>query len=149
MEAAGTTGKKEKHLGRILGLDVGDVRIGSALSDLLMITAQGLETYTRKDEQADIEHFCEIIKANDVDKIVCGLPKNMNGTLGEQAEKVQAFAEKLREASGLPLIYWDERLTTKSAHRTLIEADMSRKKRKAVVDKIAAVYILQGYMDSL
>ncbi|WP_156415060.1 Holliday junction resolvase RuvX, partial [Christensenella hongkongensis] len=86
---------------------------------------------------------------NDVDKIVCGLPKNMNGTLGEQAEKVQDFAEKLREASGLPLIYWDERLTTKSAHRTLIEADMSRKKRKAVVDKIAAVYILQGYMDSL
>ena len=84
-----------------------------------------------------------------MDKIVCGLPKNMNGTLGEQAEKVQDFAEKLREASGLPLIYWDERLTTKSAHRTLIEADMSRKKRKAVVDKIAAVYILQGYMDSL
>ena len=136
-------------MGRILGLDVGDVRMGSALSDLLMITAQGLETYTRKDEQADIGHFCEIIKANDVDKIVCGLPKNMNGTLGEQAEKVQDFAEKLREASGLPLIYWDERLTTKSAHRTLIEADMSRKKRKAVVDKIAAVYILQGYMDSL
>ena len=79
-------------MGRILGLDVGDVRIGSALSDLLMITAQGLETYTRKDEQADIGHFCEIIKANDVDKIVCGLPKNMNGTLGEQAEKVQDFA---------------------------------------------------------
>ena len=73
----------------------------------------------------------------------------MNGTLGEQAEKVQDFAEKLKTASGKELIYWDERLTTKSAHRTLIEADMSRKKRKQVVDKIAAVYILQGYMDSI
>ncbi|MEG0257112.1 MAG: Holliday junction resolvase RuvX [Christensenella sp.] len=136
-------------MGRILGLDVGDVRIGAAMSDLLMITAQGIETYTRKDIDADMLHFCELMDAQNVDTIVCGLPKNMNGTIGEQAEKVQAFAEKLKEASGRKLIYWDERLTTKSAHRTLIEADMSRKKRKAVVDKVAAVYILQGYMDSL
>lgn len=136
-------------MGRILGLDVGDVRIGAAMSDLLMITAQGIETYTRKDIDADMLHFCELMDAQNVDTIVCGLPKNMNGTIGEQAEKVQAFAEKLKDASGRKLIYWDERLTTKSAHRTLIEADMSRKKRKAVVDKVAAVYILQGYMDSL
>ncbi|MEG2189432.1 MAG: Holliday junction resolvase RuvX [Christensenella sp.] len=136
-------------MGRILGLDVGDVRIGAAMSDLLMITAQGIETYTRKDIDADMLHFCELMDAQNVDTIVCGLPKNMNGTIGEQAEKVQAFAEMLKEASGRKLIYWDERLTTKSAHRTLIEADMSRKKRKAVVDKVAAVYILQGYMDSL
>ncbi|MEG2882068.1 MAG: Holliday junction resolvase RuvX [Christensenella sp.] len=136
-------------VGRILGLDVGDVRIGAAMSDLLMITAQGIETYTRKDIDADMLHFCELMDAQNVDTIVCGLPKNMNGTIGEQAEKVQAFAEKLKEVSGRKLIYWDERLTTKSAHRTLIEADMSRKKRKAVVDKVAAVYILQGYMDSL
>lgn len=136
-------------MGRILGLDVGDVRIGVAMSDLLMITAQGIETYTRKETDADIEYFCRLIKEHDVETVVCGLPKNMNGTIGEQAEKVQAFAQRLKEASGCRLIYWDERLTTKSAQRTLLEADMSRKKRKAVVDKIAAVYILQGYMDSL
>lgn len=136
-------------MGRILGLDVGDVRIGAAMSDLLMITAQGIETYTRKDPETDIGHFCALMDEHGVDTIVCGLPKNMNGTLGEQAEKVQDFAEKLKEASGRKLVYWDERLTTKSAHRTLLEADMSRKKRKAVVDKVAAVYILQGYMDSL
>lgn len=136
-------------MGRILGLDVGDVRIGAAMSDLLMITAQGIETYTRKDLETDIGHFCALMDEHGVDTIVCGLPKNMNGTLGEQAEKVQDFAEKLKEASGRKLVYWDERLTTKSAHRTLLEADMSRKKRKAVVDKVAAVYILQGYMDSL
>ena len=137
-------------MGRIIGLDVGDKRIGVALSDLLMITAQGMETYTRtQDVEKDIDYLTGLIEKNDVDRIVCGLPKNMNGTLGEQAETVQDFAEKLKTASGKELIYWDERLTTKSAHRTLIEADMSRKKRKQVVDKIAAVYILQGYMDSI
>lgn len=136
-------------MGRILGLDVGDVRIGIALSDLLMITAQGIETYTRRDEQEDIRYLCELMDQRDIETLVVGLPKNMNGTIGEQAEKVQDFAEKLKIACGRKLVYWDERLTTKSAHRTLLEADMSRKKRKAVVDKIAAVYILQGYMDSL
>ena len=136
-------------MGRVLGLDVGDVRIGVALSDLLMITAQGVETYKRVDEKADIKYFCDMMDKQEVDTLVVGLPKNMNGTLGEQAEKVQEFAEKLKEASGRRLVYWDERLTTKSAHKTLLEADMSRKKRKAVVDKIAAIYILQGYMDSL
>lgn len=137
-------------MARIIGLDVGDKRIGIALSDLLMITAQPVETYTRmQEEQSDIEYLVGLMEKNDVDKIVCGLPKNMNGTIGEQAEKVQAFAEKLKEASGKQLVYWDERLTTKSAHRTLLEADVSRKKRKKVVDKIAAVYILQGYMDSI
>ena len=136
-------------MGRVLGLDVGDVRIGVALSDLLMITAQGVETYKRVDEKADIEYFCDMMDKYGVDTLVVGLPKNMNGTLGEQAEKVQEFAEKLKEASGRRLVYWDERLTTKSAHKTLLEAHMSPKKRKAVVDKIAAIYILQGYMDSL
>ncbi|MDL2238551.1 Holliday junction resolvase RuvX [Christensenellaceae bacterium OttesenSCG-928-K19] len=136
-------------MGRLIGLDVGDKRIGIALSDLLMFTAQGIETYNRKEEPQDITYLVDFIQKNDVDRIVCGLPKNMNGSIGEQAEKVQAFAEELKKAAGLPLIYWDERLTTKSAHQTLLEADMSRKKRKAVVDKIAAVYILQGYMDSI
>ncbi len=135
-------------MGRVMGLDVGDVRIGIAVSDLLMITAQGIETYTRKEEAADIAYLREFARRYDVDRVVCGLPKNMNGTLGEQALKVQAFAERFQEQSGLPLIYWDERLSTKSATKTLLEADMSRKKRKTVVDKIAAVYILQGYMDA-
>jgi putative Holliday junction resolvase len=132
-----------------LGLDVGDVRIGMAVSDLLMLTAQGMETYTRKDERQDIAYIGGLITKYDVETIVCGFPKNMDGSVGEQAEKVRDFAERLREAAQLPIVYWDERLTTKSAHRTLLEADMSRKKRKKAVDKIAAVYILQGYMDSL
>lgn len=136
-------------MGRLIGLDVGDVRIGLAMSDLLMLTAQGLESYTRKTEQEDIAYLWGKMQEHDVDKIVCGLPRNMNGTLGGQAEKVQAFAELLRDASGLELIYWDERLTTVSAERTLLEADMSRKKRRKVVDKLAAVYILQAYMDSI
>lgn len=135
-------------MGRLLGLDVGDVRIGVAVSDLLMFTAQGLETYTRKDEQSDMDHLIKLMDEYDVDTIVCGLPKNMNGTIGEQAEKVQDFANKLQQKSGKELKYWDERLSTKSATNTLLEADMSRKKRRKVVDKIAAVVILQSYMDA-
>lgn len=132
---------------RILGLDVGDIRIGVAVSDLLMLTAQGLETYERKDDDKDAAHFAELVKQYNVGKIVCGLPKNMNGTIGEQAQKVQQFADMIHEKLGIEIIYWDERLTTKSAHDVLLEGNMSRKKRKKVVDKIAAVYILQGYMD--
>lgn len=134
---------------RIIGLDVGDKRIGISLSDPLRITAQGIESYTRQDtEEKDIAHIAEFIKKNDVEFIVCGLPKNMNGTIGPQAEKVMAFAEKLSEATGLRIEYSDERLTTVLVERTLIEADMSRNKRRKVVDKLAAVTILQGYLDS-
>ena len=134
---------------RIIGLDVGDKRIGISLSDPLRITAQGIESYTRQDtEEKDIAHIAEFIKKNDVEFIVCGLPKNMNGTIGPQAEKVMAFAEKLSEATGLRIEYSDERLTTVLVERTLIEADMSRNKRRKVVDKLAAVTTLQGYLDS-
>ena len=134
---------------RLIGLDVGDKRIGISLSDPLRITAQGIESYTRQDtEEKDIAHIAEIIKKNDVEFIVCGLPKNMNGSIGPQAEKVMAFAEKLSEATGLRIEYSDERLTTVLVERTLIEADMSRNKRRKVVDKLAAVTILQGYLDS-
>jgi putative Holliday junction resolvase len=136
-------------LGRLMGLDVGDVRIGIAVSDPLMLTAQGIESYTRKDEQADMDYMLEFMEKYDVDRIVCGLPRNMNGTLGEMAQKVKAFAETVKLVSGRQLIFWDERLTTVSAERTLLEADMSRKKRRKVVDKLAAVYILQAYMDSI
>ena len=134
---------------RIMGLDVGDKRIGISLSDPLRITAQGLETFNRLDtEEKDVAHIVDLLKKNDVEFIVCGLPKNMNGTIGPQAEKVMAFADKIKEASGIRIEYSDERLTTVLVERTLIEADMSRSKRRKVVDKLAAVTILQGYLDS-
>lgn len=134
---------------RILGLDVGDKRIGISLSDPLRITAQGIETYNRQDsEEKDIAHIAELIRKNDVEFIVCGLPKNMNGTIGPQAEKVMAFAEKISAETGIRIEYSDERLTTVLVERTLIEADLSRSKRRKVVDKLAAVTILQGYLDS-
>ena len=109
-----------------MGLDMGDKRIGIAVSDLLMLTAQGVESYTRTEsEKKDIAHLCEICAQYNVGKIVCGLPKNMNGTLGPMAEKVQAFAEKLKKASGLEIEFEDERLTTVYAERLLLQADMS------------------------
>ena len=133
---------------KIMGLDVGDKRIGIALSDPLRVTAQGLETYTRSEnEQEDISHIQGLLKQHNVEFIVCGLPKNMNGTIGPQAEKVMAFAAKIQEATGVKVVYYDERLTTVLVERTLIEADVSRAKRRKVVDKLASVAILQGYLD--
>ncbi len=134
---------------RIVGLDVGDKRIGIAVSDPMQWTAQGLETYTRKEDdvQKDAQYIAGIISSYQAKTVVCGFPKNMNGTVGPQAEKVKAFMEEVLKYEEAEVVYWDERLTTVSAHRTLIEADMSRKKRKKVVDKLAAVYILQSYLD--
>lgn len=129
-------------------MDVGDKRIGVAVSDLLMITAQGVESYTRKTEEEDIEYLHRLAIEYKVYRIVCGLPLNMNGTLGEQAQKTKLFAENLQEAIGCPVDYYDERLTTASARRTLIEADVRRSDRRKIVDKLAAVYILQAYMDT-
>lgn len=134
---------------RILGLDVGDRTIGVAISDPLGFTAQGITTIRRKNEKIDIEKIVEICKEYQVETIVSGLPKNMNGTIGEQAEKVQRFCEALSEHIDIEIKFWDERLTTVAAHRIMIEADMSRKKRKGLVDKVASTYILQGYLDSL
>ena len=133
---------------RIIGLDVGDKRIGVAVSDLLRITAQGKETYNRKSEMQDVKYFADMYRDMDAECIVCGLPKNMNGTIGPQAEKVMAFAQKVAEASGAKIVYQDERLTTVMAERVLIDADMSRKKRRKVIDKLVAVTILQSYLDS-
>lgn len=134
---------------RIMGLDIGDVRIGIALSDLLGITAQGQETYTRTgDDEADADYIIAFADRNDVSRIVCGLPKNMNGTIGEQAEKTRAFADLIASRTRADIVFVDERLTTVSANRVLLEADTSRKKRKKVVDKIAATIILQTYLDS-
>lgn len=134
-------------MGRLIGLDVGGKRIGVALSDPLMLTAQGLETYVRRSEDEDIRYFEDLMAKNDVDRIVCGLPKHMNGSIGQQAELTKEFADKLAVAAGLPVTYFDERLSTAAALRTLREAEVSPKKRKKVVDKLAAVHILQGYMD--
>lgn len=134
---------------RILGLDVGDKTIGVALSDPLGFTAQGITTIRRKTEGIDIQELKKICEEYGVEKIVSGLPKNMNGTLGPQSEKVVDFCNKLKEALNLDIIMWDERLTTVAAHRVMLEADLSRSKRKKLVDKIAATYILQGYLDSI
>ncbi|CAM2983830.1 Holliday junction resolvase RuvX [Hathewaya histolytica] len=134
---------------RILGLDIGDRTIGVSISDPLGFTAQGITTIRRKNEKYDLEELRIICNEYSVEKIVSGLPKNMNGTLGPQGEKVKEFAEKIRETLNIEIIYWDERLTTVAAHRAMLEADLSRKKRKKIVDKIASTYILQGYLDSI
>lgn len=134
---------------RILALDLGEKRIGVAVSDALKITAQGLETYERKSPKADYAHIAEIIKDRAVTKVVLGMPRNMNGTYGPASEKVKEFAQGLGKVIDTPIQFWDERLSTVAAQRTLIDADVSRKKRKNVVDKMAAVIILQGYLDSL
>ena len=133
-----------------IALDVGDVRIGVAVSDLLGIIANPRETYWRKkgDVEADIRYFCEYAKKEDADTFVLGLPKNMDGTEGDRAIVTREFGDLLHEASGLPVVYQDERLTTVSAERMLIDADVRREKRKQVIDKVAATIILQSYLDS-
>ena len=133
---------------RIMALDVGDRTIGVALSDPMGWTAQGLEVIRRKVLQLDMTRLQEIVKEYEVTQVVVGLPKNMDGTLGAQAEKVLAFVKELEAALELPVVTWDERLSTVAAQRTLLEADVSRAKRKQVIDKMAAVVILQGYLAS-
>ncbi|SHE58222.1 Holliday junction resolvase RuvX [Desulforamulus putei] len=133
---------------RIMGLDVGDKTIGVALSDPMGWTAQGLEVIRRQNIDKDIARLCEIIKEYGVEKILVGLPKNMNATMGPQGEKVLAFIEELKAKVDLPIKTWDERLSTVAAERMLIQADVSRSKRKKVIDKMAAAVILQGYLDA-
>ncbi len=132
---------------RIMGLDVGDKTIGVAVSDLMGFTAQPITTVRRVSKKKDLEELVKIIKEKDVKKIVSGLPKNMNGSIGPQGEKVVKFCELLEEETGLKVEYWDERLSTVAAERSLIEGDISRQKRKKVIDMLAAVIILQGYLD--
>ena len=135
---------------RKVALDVGDVRIGVAVSDMLGITANPRETYVRKkgDTNADISYFCEYAKREEADAFVLGLPKNMDGTEGDRAAVTRQFGDMLEQASGLDVLYQDERLTTVSAERMLIDADVRREKRKKVIDKVAATLILQSYLDS-
>ncbi|CAM4358243.1 Holliday junction resolvase RuvX [Saccharibacillus endophyticus] len=133
---------------KLLGLDYGDRRIGVAVSDAFGWTAQGIEVIQRREDDSHLQRIVELAKLNEAEEVVVGLPKNMNGTIGPRGELCIEFAESLRELLGLPVHLWDERLTTVSAERTLLEADVSRKKRKQVVDKIAAGLILQNYLDS-
>ena len=140
--------RSSKNL-RILGLDVGNKTIGVALSDPLGITAQGITTIRRKGEDRDIEELKSLCDEYKVEIIVCGLPKNMNGTLGPQSEKVLKFCHSIEQVINLPIKMWDERLTTVAANRAMLEADLSRAKRKKIVDKMAATYILQGYLDRI
>ncbi len=131
-----------------MGLDVGDKRIGVAMSDPMGWTAQGITTiYRQGNKKNDINEIKKIIDEYKVDKIVIGLPKNMNNTLGPQGEKVIEYSKKI-ESFNIPIIFIDERLSTVAAERTLIMADVSRSKRKTVVDKLAAQVILQTYLDS-
>lgn len=134
---------------RIMSLDVGSRTIGIACSDALLMTSQGIETIRRTSLEKDFNRLQELIAEYEVHELVVGMPKNMNGTKGERAEKTEEFVEKMKEVIDLPVSYWDERLSTVMAERQLIAADVSRKKRKSVIDKMAAVVILQGYLDRL
>ena len=137
---------------RILGLDFGSKTVGVEVSDGLLLTAQGVETIERKDENK-LRKTCarieELIAEYEITEIVLGLPKNMNNTEGERVEKTKAFGEMLERRTGLPVHYWDERLTTVAAEQILMESGVRRENRKAVIDKVAAGLILQGYLDCL
>ena len=137
---------------RIMGLDYGSETVGVAMSDPLGITAQAVETIWRKDENK-LRKTCarieELISEYEVERIVLGLPKHMNNDLGERAQKALAFGEMVKRRTGLEVVMWDERLTTVEAERTLIENNVRRENRKQYIAKIAAVFILQGYLDSI
>lgn len=133
---------------RVIGLDVGDRRIGVAVSDALGLSAQPSPTVTRRGLAEDVKAIEQVVVASEAVEVVVGLPMMLNGTLGPQAKKVLAFAEALKARLSIPVTTWDERFTTCEAERVLLEADMSRAKRKTVVDRVAAVLILQGYLAS-
>ena len=135
---------------RVMGLDVGSKTVGVAVSDALGWTAQGVEIIKINEAIGEfgIVRIKELVKQHNVTSFVVGFPKNMNNTVGPRGEASQAYKALLEETFGLPVVLWDERLSTMAAERVLIEADVSRNKRKKVIDKMAAVMILQGYLDS-
>lgn len=132
---------------KTMALDLGERRIGIALSDVMGIIASGLETYERKDIISDCKYIVGLVAKHGVKEIVVGLPKNMDGTSGERVEKTYEFCEKLKEYTQEKIVYYDERLTTVAAEKLLISADVSRQKRKTVIDKLAATIILQDYLN--
>ncbi len=134
---------------RILGIDYGDVRVGLALSDPLLITAQGLDNLViNKSDKNFIKGIRKILSENDIDKVIIGYPKNMNGTLSGKSKKIDELIPFIEEL-GVEVIKWDERLTTVSAYKTMRELNISQKEKNKYADKLAAVYILQGYLDSI
>lgn len=133
---------------RVLGIDLGERRIGLAVSDELGLVAQGLPTLSRLSFEEDVAALGGIIRKYEVQEVVIGCPRNMDGTWGEEAEKASAFAQELERAFGVRTVLWDERLTTRAAERLLIEASVRRRKRRQVVDQVAAVLILQGFLDA-
>lgn len=137
---------------RILGLDYGSKTLGVAVSDPFGWTAQGIETINRKEEKnlkSTIARLSDIINEYNIEKIVLGLPKNMNNSSGDRVDRTLYFKDRLIREFGIPVETWDERLSTIGAKRSLLEADLSRKKQNKVIDKMAAVFILQGYLDNL
>lgn len=135
---------------RIMGLDFGSKTVGVAVSDALLLTAQGVEIIRRKEEnklRQTLARIEALIEEYEVEELVLGLPRHMNGTEGVRAELTEEFKEKLERRTGLPVFLWDERLTTVSADRTMMEAGIRRENRKEYVDMLAAVFILQGYLD--
>jgi putative holliday junction resolvase len=135
---------------RVMGLDVGSKTVGVAISDALGWTAQGIETVRINEEEGEfrIDRIKELAQEYEVESVVVGLPKNMNNTIGPRGKASKAYGELIQSELAIPVKYWDERLSTMAAERVLLEADVSRKKRKKVIDKMAAMMILQGYLDS-
>jgi putative Holliday junction resolvase len=140
-------GKSDRPVGRVLGLDVGSRRIGIAVSDPLGITAQGLDTLQRRNKRTDMVALERVIREYEVREIVVGLPLRMSGAEGTQSEKMEVFADELRKRFRLPVHMWDERLTSAEANRLLRETELSIEKRAKAVDRMAAVLILQGWME--
>lgn len=133
---------------RIMGLDVGDKTIGVAVSDGLGLTAQGVDVIRRSNAERDFARLSEMVEGFEIELIVVGLPINMDGSIGPRAEKCQHFAQETEKRIGIPVTLWDERLTTMAAEKTLLSADVSRRRRKQVIDKLAATLILQAYLDA-
>lgn len=135
---------------RIIGIDYGDSRIGIAVSDPFGWTAQGLETIdAKKGINSILNRIGELIKTYSAEKIIVGFPRNMNGTIGERGEKTEEFIKIIEDKFGIPVLKWDERLTTVAAQKVMIETNVKKNKKKGLVDTISATYILQGYLDSI
>ncbi|OPG17436.1 Holliday junction resolvase RuvX [Ferroacidibacillus organovorans] len=132
---------------RVMGIDYGDVRIGIAMSDALQVTAQSLEVIDCRRVKDPVARIAELVALHDVERMVLGFPRNMNGTIGARAEKTQAFRDRLQEVIAVPMEWMDERLSTVSAQRLLIEGNVRRENRRGVIDKVAATLILQTYLD--
>jgi putative Holliday junction resolvase len=147
-DAAVQIGRVGAGSGRILAFDFGGRRIGVAVSDPLALSAQPLLTLERTTWKADLKRIRELVRRHEVGRIVVGLPLNMDGTRGDQVRLTEVFMERVHRATGLEVIAWDERLTTVQAEKALLEGDVSRRRRRAVIDQLAAVILLQAYLDA-